>query len=252
VLLLAVLALGATVGVRPPAGPPLYDGIGFPDEPYRWLKPPVGQPAGVQPPTSASARVEVVAGATAGARGYSSEQGPQVAFAAPDGAFATPAGTTSVLVSAVPQVVPATRPDGGVVVSNLYRFGAAAGSTPVPLAATASLTINLRANQETRQTVVLAAWDGSSWTQLPTRQVGVEIYAAQLMTLGAVAAVRLDQGVTPSVEAPLPSSGPDPVSSTPAAGSGSIRGTTLWLTVGAVVVLLAGSLLVLRRRTGDG
>ncbi|MFN0284181.1 MAG: hypothetical protein ACKVZ6_19705, partial [Kineosporiaceae bacterium] len=257
--LLALLALGATVTVRPPDAPPLYDGLGFPDEPYRWVSPPAGQTRTPQPPTPASATIEVSGGESGPARAFSGEQGPQVAFAVADGAFTAPSGATAIEMTAVPEAVPAAEPAGGVVVSNLYRLSATSGGTPVPLAASATVVVNLRADRATTQSVVVSAWDGTSWTQIPTRQVGTEIYAAQVPTLDPVAVVRLDQGVRATVEAPLPSAGatagagPDggTGTGTSVGDDGGIGGRTLLLTVGGIVALLAAALVVLRRRTGD-
>jgi hypothetical protein len=257
VLLLALLALGATVTVRPPDAPPLYDGLGFPDEPYRWVAPPAGQTRTPQPPTPASATIEVSGGESGPARAFSGEQGPQVAFAVADGAFTAPSGATAIEMTAVPEAVPAAEPAGGVVVSNLYRLSATSGGTPVPLAASATVVVNLRADRATTQSVVVSAWDGTSWTQIPTRQVGTEIYAAQVPTLDPVAVVRLDQGVRATVEAPLPSAGatagagPDGGTGTSVGDDGGIGGRTLLLTVGGIVALLAAALVLLRRRTGD-
>ena len=257
VLLVAVLALGATVGVRPPHAPPLYDGIGFPDEPYRWVVPPDGVTNTVAAATVAAATVKVSPGTSSGpvsqqSRGFSAEQGPQVAFAVGEGTFDPPTGTTQIDVTATPKAPPATPPAGGTVVSNLYTFAATAGGKKVPLAAAASIVVNLRADTATQQVVVVCSWDGTQWNQQPTRQVGTEIYAAQLSRLDPVALVKLDRGVAPTVAAPTPAAtadGPtDPATTPPAASGASSR--TLLLTIGGIVVLLAGALLVLRRRTG--
>lgn len=256
VLLVAVLALGATVGVRPPHAPPLYDGIGFPDEPYRWVEPPDGVTNTVAAATVAAATVKVSPGTSSGpvsqqSRGFSAEQGPQVAFAVGEGSFDAPTGTTQIDVKATPKAPPATRPEGGAVVSNLYVFTAIADGKKVPLAAAASIVVNLRADVATQQVVVVCTWDGTRWNQQPTRQVGTEIYAAQLSTLDPVALVKLDRGVAPTVAAPTPAAtadGADDPAATPATTGASSR--TLLLTIGGIVVLLAGALLVLRRRTG--
>jgi hypothetical protein len=256
VLLVAVLALGATVGFRPPHAPPLYDGIGFPDEPYRWVEPPSGVQNTVAAPTVAAATVKVSKSGSSGpvslqSRGFSAEQGPQVAFAVGEGTFEPAPGTTAVDVKATPKAPPSTPPTGGSVVSNLYAFTATSGGKKVPLAAAASVVVNLRADAPTDQTVVVCTWDGTRWNQQPTRQVGTEIYAAQLATLDPVALVKLDRGVAPTVAAPTPAAtadGPADPSATPAADGASSR--TLLLTIGGIVVLLAAALLVLRRRTG--
>ncbi len=262
VLLVAVLALGASVAVRPPHAPPLYDGIGFPDEPYRWVQPPPGQPRTAAAPTPARATVSVTAGAdgpvSAASRGFSSEQGPQVALAVNPGAFALPAGVRAVELTATPEAVPDVEPADGTVVSNLYRLTASADGTAgadVPLAPDGVVVVNLRAYAATRQAVVLCTWDGSAWHQVPTKQVGTEIYAAELTRIGPFALVRLDVGVAPTVAAPTPSasaggSGDVASGSGGASGSSGASGGTLLLVVGGVVVLLAGALLVLRRGAG--
>jgi hypothetical protein len=256
-LLLAVLALGATVTARPPDSPPLYDGIGFPDEPYRWVQPPAGQSTTPQPATPASAQALVTDGRSAATRAFSSEQGPQVAFALADGALTAPAGASEVTVTLTPEAVPGPGLPGTTVVSNLHRFslttpdGAQAGLAPE-----GSVIVNLRASAQTPLSVVVCQWDGSTWTQVPTRQVGTEIYAADLKSLDPFAVLRFDAGVTPTVAAPA---GPPPgapaatgaVEDPAAAPSGGTSGLTLWLIVGGVVVLLGAALVVLRRRTGD-
>lgn len=256
-LLLAVLALGATVTARPPDSPPLYNGIGFPDEPYRWVTPPAGESTTPQPATPASARALVTDGRSAATRAFSSEQGPQVAFAVADGALAAPDGASEVTVTVTPEAAPGPALPGTTIVSNLHRFslttpdGAEVGLTPQ-----GSVIVNLRASAQTPLSVVVCQWDGSAWTQVPTRQVGTEIYAADLKTLDPFAVLRFDAGVTPTVAAPA---GPPPgapaatgaVEDPAAAPSGGTSGLTLWLIVGGVVVLLGAALVVLRRRTGD-
>lgn len=257
-LLLAVLALGATVTARPPDSPPLYDGIGFPDEPYRWVEPPAGESSTPQPATPASAKALVTDGRSAATRAFSSEQGPQVAFAVADGALAAPSGATEVTVTVTPEAVPGPGLPGTTVVSNLHRFSLSApDGAEVGLAPEGSVIVNLRANTQTPLSVVVCQWDGSTWTQVPTRQVGTEIYAADLKSLDPFAVLRFDAGVSPTVAAPA---GPPPGGAPAATGEvgdpaatpdGGTSGLTLGLIVAGVVVLLGAVLVVLRRRTGD-
>lgn len=255
VLVLAVAALAGAVAVRPPHAPPLYDGLGFPDEPYRWVAPPAGAEKTPQPPTPASASIAVDGGTSVPVQGFSDEQGPQIAFAVGSGALAAPAGATAVTLLATPAAAPSP-PATAEVVSNLYAFTARAGATPVTLAKGAQLVVNLRADAATKQAVVVGLREGSRWVQLPTRQVGTEIYAARLDRLGAVALLRLAPGVQPSTApsdppsavagaAPQATSGGRPV--TDAAGDGP-GAAALWLSIGAVLVLIAVGLLLLRRR----
>lgn len=256
-LLLAVIALGATVTARPPDAPPLYDGIGFPDEPYRWVTPPDGASATPQPATPASARALVPDGRSAATRAFSGEQGPQVAFAVADGALAAPAGVPEVTVTVTPQAAPGPALPGTTIVSNLHRFSLTTpGGAEVGLAPEGSVIVNLRANIQTPLSVVVCQWDGSAWKQVPTRQVGTEIYAADLKSLDPFAVLRFDAGATPTVAAPA---GPPPggapageVGDPGATADGGTTGVTLGLIVAGVVVLLGAALVVLRRRTGDG
>ena len=239
VLVLATLALAATVAARPPHAPPLYDGVGFPDEPYRWVVPPLGEQPTRLAATEASMRVPVTGGANVESRAQSDEKGPQILLTAFAGAFAVPAGASSITVRAVPHAVPGVQPDHGHVVSNLYVITAEAEGRPVTLARDYSLLLNLRAVRSTTQAAVVCHWTGTGWRQLPTDRIGVDIYAAWLDTIGPVALVQLDPGVSPQ-PAPL-----RPSSTVRAAGPGT---DALWLTIGAIVLVIAGSLLVLRRR----
>jgi hypothetical protein len=239
VLVLATLALAGTVLARPPHAPPLYDGVGFPDEPYRWVVPPQGEQRTHLAATEATMRIPVTSGANVESRAQSDEKGPQILLTAFAGAFAVPAGGSSITVRAVPHAVPDIQPDHGHVVSNLYVITAEAEGRPVTLARDYALLLNLRAVRSTPQAVVVCRWTGSGWQQVATDRVGVDIYAAWLDTIGPVALVQLDPGVSPQ-PAPL-----RPSSAARAAGPGA---DALWLALGAIVLVIAGSLLVVRRQ----
>jgi hypothetical protein len=238
VLVLATLALAGTVVARPPHAPPLYDGVGFPDEPYRWVVPPQGEKRTRLAAAEAFMRISITGGANAESRAQSNEKGPQILLTAFAGAFAVPAGASSITVRAVPQAVPDVQPDHGHVVSNLYVITAEAQGRAVSLARDYALLLNLRAVRSTAHAVVVCRWTGTGWQQVPTDRIGVDIYAAWLDTIGPVALVQLDPGVTPQ-PAPL-----RPSSTARDAGPGA---DALWLTIGVIVLVIAGSLLVLRR-----
>ena len=239
VLVLAVLALLGTVAIRPPHAPPLYDGVGFPDEPYRWVVPPPGEQATRLAATDASMRIPATGGTNVEGRAQSDEKGPQILLTAFAGAFAVPAGASSIRLRAVPLAVPRVQPDHGHVVSNLYAITAEAEGRPVTLARDYALLLNMRAVRSTPQAVVVCRWTGTGWQQVATDRIGVDIYAAWLDTIGPVALVQLDPGVNPQ-PAPLRAS-----STARDAGPGA---KALWLVLGAIVLVIAGSLLVLRRQ----
>jgi hypothetical protein len=239
VLVLATLALAGIVLARPPHAPPLYDGVGFPDEPYRWVVPPQGEQRTRLAATDAFTRIPVTGGANVESQAQSDEKGPQILLTALAGAFAVPAGASSIMVRAVPHAVPDVQPDDGHVVSNLYVITAEAEGRPVTLARDYALLLNLRAVRSTPQAVVVCRWTGRGWQQVATDCVGVDIYAAWLDTIGPVALVQLDPGVSPQPAALQPSS------AARAAGPGA---DALWLGLGAIVLVIAGSLLVVRRQ----
>ncbi len=260
VLVLAILALAATVAARPPHAPPLYDGLGFPDEPYRWVVPPPGS-ARTAAATAAAATLAISGGATPSGQALSAEQGPQVAVAVQDGVFSVPHGAVSVALRAEPRPVPATPPDRGQVVSNLYQLTATSAGHPVSLAAGHTLLVNLRAESATDRSVVICRWSGGRWEQVPTEQVGADVYASRLDTLGAVAVVRLDPGVRPTVSPVTKAAdGQGAVSAAGAVGTpagaatgGGPAANALLLGLGGLVVALAGGLLLVRRRSaGEG
>lgn len=262
VLVLAVLALAATVLARPPHAPPLYDGLGFPDEPYRWVIAPPGEYRTQLAATEAIVRIRVSGGTNMAGQALSGEQGPQVAVRVERGALAVPPGASTITLRAEPKAVPGIQPDHGQVVSNLYALTADAGGKAVPLAPGYTLLINMRAVRPTSQAVVICRWTGAQWEQLPTARVGADIYAAELDAVASVAVVRFDPGVAPSVATLTGRSGATPgvpaqgagagTTSRPvtAAASGGPGANVLWLSLGLIVVVLAATLLLVRRRVG--
>ncbi|MDT5025407.1 MAG: hypothetical protein QOE61_1833 [Micromonosporaceae bacterium] len=169
---LGLLAVGLVMGARPPHSPPLYDGLGFPDEPYRWFEAPAG--ADQTPPcTPATTRVDVNAdGITTAAKGFSDEEGPQVAFAIADRALIVPASSHTATVQAIPVSNPAAPPPDGQLVSNVYRFTATADSDgPVTIIPGNRILVNLRANKATRDPVVFEIWSANRWQQIATELV---------------------------------------------------------------------------------
>lgn len=255
VVLLGLVAAVTVAVVSPPHRPPLYDGLGFPDELYRWVETPPGAQRAEREATGIRVHIPVDAsGSNAEQRAFSAEQGPQVALDVPQHALAVAGGSRSVTLTAVPEAAP-TAPPAGTVVSNLYTIRARADGRRVELTRGHTVTVNLRADQATRDAVVLEAWDGSVWRQVYTRQVGMDIYAALLPSFGSVALVRLDPGVQPTV-APPPATSSAPghrsaanvqTGETGTVTAGETTARIAWLVAG-VVLLALGVLLARRRR----
>ncbi|MDQ6649765.1 MAG: hypothetical protein M3Z02_06575 [Actinomycetota bacterium] len=78
--LLGALAVLVAAWLLAPGGVPLYDGVGFPDEPYRYVVPPRADLPRTDPPTEGRDMVRA-ADAAGGSEvlAQSREMGPQVA-----------------------------------------------------------------------------------------------------------------------------------------------------------------------------
>jgi len=254
----AVLAVAAVMLLRPVSSPPLYDGVGFPDEPYRYVNPPAGTNK-TPPVTPAKAEVRVgLDGVVPTLKGLSAEQGPQIAFQIDSGNLVAPKGTKTLTGQAVAGPDPAVPPPLGTLASNTYTLTVTADVPGEPtLAAGKTLIINMRNVKATNDAVVLELFKDGAWSQVATTRVGVDIYAAELDTLGQFALVQLPTGTQPTVTP----TGPGPANggfATPAAGAqnqgASVGGSpTLYIAGGGMVALLLLGLFIARRRmSGTG
>jgi hypothetical protein len=276
---LAGLALAFVAVLLGPGGsPPLYNGLGFPDEPYRWVDPPAGAPA-TDRWTPAGGTIAVTDGKSASGSFTSKEQGPQVAYFADPEAFVVPAGTTSVEVDAQGVSVPGPLPQGTTAVSNVYAFTATpvGGTGPVTFAEGRKYLVNLRADTATDRVVLLHRWVGDRWEQRATFQVGTDVYAGTITAFGQYVLLKMAPGAAISVQhsepSPLPrtsgapgspsrsGASPGPAGSASPGGpdaeaAGVVPGrvadeagvsdATLWWAVGGLALLLAAGLVVLR------
>ncbi len=215
----ALLAAGFLAG---PGTVPLYDGVAFPDEPYRFV-PPRGQDQ--RAATVAEARLPVSRGAnTGGLLVNSMERGPQVTVYAPPRAFGAAA---EVLLRAEPVELQRPSPRG-VVESNVYALTLSSASGPVTLQPEAqSPTITLRSVTTTAPLPVVQHREGPGrpWSALTTRRVGNDVFSADAPGAGEYVLAR------------------------PAAGGGG-AGTPALLGLGAalVVAVLLGTRALTRRR----
>lgn len=264
--LLGGLAVLLVMLVQRPGTPPLYDGVGFPDEPYRWAVMPPGteDDGAVDPPTTAQGDLRVEGDRTSAAMISSKEQGPQVAVFVNQETLVVPPGVTGVRVSATPGEVP-PGPEGTSPVSNLYTFTATPieGSGEVVVTPGKPVLVNLRANRAIKAWVVLHRWTGTQWQQVPTFQVGTDVYAASLSELGQYALLRMDSGNAVTVQAseprdvpegyeigtPVPASAADDTAAPPGLlvePDSGVAGSRLWLGLGLAALVLGGGLLLAR------
>jgi hypothetical protein len=212
----------------------VYDGVGQPDEPYRYVSPPPG--AAVTPkPTGAQTALPVVAGVTAEEGDLvSAEIGAQVRVYMPQGGLAASAGTISVRV--VPEA-PSDQPADGRIDGNVYRLSITDTAGPVTFMTKASeAAIYLRATTADQPGPVVESRSvpGQRWRQVSTSRVGNDIYAGLLPAAGDYALVFLR-------DPPRGASGT-------AAGS-SHRGLIVVLLVS--LILLLSVVLVVRRRAPE-
>ena len=193
---LAGLALVIAGWLATPNAVPIYDGVGTPDEPYRYAN---ASPAAR--PETVTRQVPTLPGATqvAAVRVQTSEQGPQLLLDLPAGQL-----TGITLPSNVTVTVEAREPDGllprGAFDGNAYRI--------LTNPATRAVTnregfVFLRAAVMTQPAPIIVhrAIPGGPWQELTTQRAGRDIVAANLAGLGDYAVARLP-GSTPVKAAP--------------------------------------------------
>ncbi len=172
-------AVLVTVGwLASPGGVPVYDGVGAPDEPYRYVQAPGGA-ASSSPPTTAKATTPVVDGlGTNGLSVATAENGPQFSLYLPPRAMAATSGPIE--VTATPSA-PTDQPGGATIDGNVYTVALLAPGSPVTLTDKAQLsTIYLRATTTRQPPPVLVHRAGASgsWQSLSTSRGGQDFYVA--------------------------------------------------------------------------
>jgi len=158
---LALLYLGAILGLGAPSARLLYDGT-VPMPPYQWVHPPNG--AGTAPPSSAAGTLALGAGGSAANEISTDDLQASVTF--PEGAVAPHAGDSSVKVTITPvdAATVARAPAGHRFDSNGYRIEAVYAASGTP--ATLVKPVDVALTYAVHATIVLRAQD-KSWTILP-------------------------------------------------------------------------------------
>ncbi|HVA60750.1 MAG TPA: hypothetical protein VNG13_09480 [Mycobacteriales bacterium] len=183
----ALLATGGLVWLLAPTGaPPLYDGIGFPDEPYRFVVAPPGYQH-TKPPTVARAQFSPQSGTQYVS---SAESGPQVSLYLPSGSIAAPRGTRTITVTAAPIAAPGPAFDG-VLWGNVYQVSITADGQPVALTpdGASQAQLQMRAPTPQQPGPMFETREGNHWTRSPTTRVGNDIYVTGLHGPGDYALV---------------------------------------------------------------
>ena len=190
----AVLVLGWLVAPNPV---PLYDGVGMPDEAYRYAVPPAGYRS-TPPASEAQTQVDLVGGVTCcELEARSAEQGPQVAVYVPRGGLKAP-GDGALTVVAQPLA-----PDGpvppakGKFEGNIYRVtarGPGGAAELTPDGGRATLQLRALNGNSPGPRLWYRADSGGAWRQLPTGKVGFDIYETQFAGPGDYALVRAPGG----------------------------------------------------------
>jgi hypothetical protein len=192
VVLAALAALALAWVVVTPKSVPLYDGIGAPDEAYRYVQPPSGTKP-TKPPLPATADSDAGQGTNPHPFYVSSDEiGPQVLLFINRGALDAPSAT-GVRVTATP-LAPDHQPTVGSIDGNVYRVAATAlvGTTEKGAikfgsgSQAADTTVTLRATtaRQPGPSFVYRLTPAAKWRTINTVRVGNDIYRAQLANTG--------------------------------------------------------------------
>ena len=170
---------------------PLYDGVSFPDEPYRYYSgrgdtsktTPRPTPANQDTPTDPDGKNSSGVGA------QSDERGPQVYVYIAAGSLRSSAGAHTITLTATPQATN-TKTLGdvsnGKSAGNSYKVAATSDKGKLTYTADNYSFIDLRLPQgyKTGATVYYQANDSAAWRPLDTKQVGNDIYEAHFANFG--------------------------------------------------------------------
>jgi hypothetical protein len=192
VVVTALAALLLAWVVVPPASTPLYDGIGAPDEPYRYVAPPAGAKH-TQPPHVATADSDAGGGTNLHPFYVSSDEiGPQVLLFISKGSLVVPSSITGVRVTATP-LAPDRSPTGATIDGNVYRVVAAGlagtteqGSLTFGSHSESESTITMRATsaRQPSPSFVFRATPTDTWQRVSAVRVGSDIYRATVTHVG--------------------------------------------------------------------
>ena len=195
-LMAGIAAVFATAAVAP-AVVPVYDGIGNPDEPYRYVKPPASGQS-TKAPTTAKIDVPIHGSTSVAEYANTAENGPQLSLYLPLGALVAPSGTSAVTVTAAPTAPAAPLPTDGTIVTNVYDISAVSAGKPISIVGSGKRepTLQMRAPSGRQPGPVIEHRTASGWQREQTIRVGVDVYQSQVPALGDWALVQLTSSAT--------------------------------------------------------
>ena len=172
----AGLLLVCAGALASPSAVPVYDGVGSPDEPYRYVG---------HNPAPGTATVSVRAGD--GFELKTGESGPQLLIDLGAGALLSPARDVTVTATPLPSDGPLPR---GTFDGDVYRVAAPGARLD---AAKAQGFVFLRAAVMTKPDPVIVFRDAAArpWTEVRTSRAGTDIVSTPFRALGDYAVVRL-------------------------------------------------------------
>jgi hypothetical protein len=218
--LAAALLLVALGRLASPTAVPVYDGVGAPDEPYKYVG------SGNAPVTTISVTAPVRHGLAGSLQLKSAESGPQVLVDLGAGAFA--AGTATVTLTATALAGDGSAAPQGRVDGNVYRITASPGARLLPETAQGFLFLRAAEMTHPDPVVVHRASESAAWEAVKTVRAGRDVLSTPFRDLGDYAVVRLP-------------------GSKPLSDAGGLSTTRVLLLGGGVLVLLLLTVLVLRR-----
>jgi hypothetical protein len=185
-----------------PAAVPVYDGIGQPDEPYRYVVPPSGAQR-TAAPTEGDATSPVVAGVSSYALNVSTaEQSAQFSLYVPINGLA--AAARSITVRVLPSA-PTDEPPGARIDGNVYTVVTTpARATLTPQAGIATLAMRATTGRQPPPVMEYRAASKGSWAPVHTTRGGIDVYFVHYMGAGQYALAFADAKSGHGGTSPLP------------------------------------------------
>lgn len=181
----------------------MYDGVGQPDEPYRYVSAPAGARK-TAPATSGAATSPVVGGKnSSGMSVQTAEMGPQASLFVPPQALATTAKQVDVSIA---PAAPTTQPARAVIDGNVYAITIEASGSAVTLTEQAAIaTLYLRSTSAAQPGPIMEYRKSSTdpWKQLKTSRGGTDIYVSSFVGAGDYALAEVADATKQGSSSPL-------------------------------------------------